>query len=301
VLSVAHRVTVLRDGVGQGTFDAANMKEEDLVALMIGRPLELAFPEGQAHGDEVVVEVDHLHGERFGPLDLSVRKGEIIGLAGAEGNGQVQFLRALAGVERASGSVRCNGRRVDLRSPPGPLRAGIVLLSGERARESVFTVLGVRPNATIQVLKRFTRFGWVRRRSERNTVLGLVRQLQIRAASIEQPVQFLSGGNQQKVALTRPFLRGDVRLILADEPTQGVDVRSRFDIYEALRAKSAEGVAVLVKSSDPIELSGLCDRVIVLSRGRIVDEIPAADLSERRIIEAIVGSRAAASAQETTA
>jgi ribose transport system ATP-binding protein len=301
VLSVAHRVTVLRDGVSQGTFDAANMKEDHLVALMIGRPLELAFPEGQAYAEDVVIEVDRLHGERFGPVDLSVRKGEIIGLAGAEGNGQVPFLRALAGVERASGSVRCNGRRVDLRSPPGPLRAGIVLLSGERARESVFTVLGVRPNATIQVLKRFTRLGWVRRRNERDTVLGLVKQLQIRAASIEQPVQFLSGGNQQKVALTRPFLRGDVRLILADEPTQGVDVGSRFDIYEALRAKAAEGVAVLVKSSDPIELLGLCDRVIVLSRGRIVDEIPATDLSERRIIEAIVGSRAAATTREETA
>jgi ribose transport system ATP-binding protein len=122
----------------------------------------------------------------------------------------------------------------------------------------------------------------------------MVRRLQIRAASVEQPVQFLSGGNQQKVALTRPFLGGNVHLILADEPTQGVDVRSRFDIYEALRAKAAEGVAILVKSSDPIELSGLCDRVVVVSRGRIVDEIAADDLSERRIVEAIVGSRATA-------
>jgi ribose transport system ATP-binding protein len=241
-----------------------------------------------------LIEVTALQGERFGPIDLRIGEGEILGLAGAEGNGQVAFLRSLAGVERATGSVRCLGRKVDLRSPPGALRAGIVLLSGERARESVFTVLGVRPNSTVQVLRRFSRFGWIRRALERRAVVGLVRRLQIRAASIEQPVQFLSGGNQQKVALTRPFLRGNVRLILADEPTQGVDVGSRFDIYEALRSKAGEGVAVLVKSSDPIELSGLCDRVVVLSRGRIVDEISAADLSERRIIEAIVGSRATA-------
>jgi ribose transport system ATP-binding protein len=147
-------------------------------------------------------------------------------------------------------------------------------------------------NSTIQVLKRFTTLGWIRRSKERTAVLGLVRRLRIRAASIEQPVQFLSGGNQQKVALARPFLRGAVRVILADEPTQGVDVRSRFDIYEALRAKAGEGVAVLVKSSDPIELSGLCDRVIVISRGLIHDEIPASELSERRIIEAIVGFKA---------
>jgi ribose transport system ATP-binding protein len=294
VLDVADRVTVLRDGVGQGTFDAAGMSEDALVALMIGRPLELAFPEREENGtsDDVVLEIAGLRGERFGPVDLSVRGGEILGIAGAEGNGQVQLLRSLAGVERATGSVRCGARKVDLRSPTGALRAGIVMLSGERARESVFTVLGTRMNSTIQVLKRFTTLGWIRRSKERTAVLGLVRRLRIRAASIEQPVQFLSGGNQQKVALARPFLRGAVRVILADEPTQGVDVRSRFDIYEALRAKAGEGVAVLVKSSDPIELSGLCDRVIVISRGLIHDEIPASELSERRIIEAIVGFKA---------
>ena len=106
-------------------------------------------------------------------------------------------------------------------------------------------------------------------------------------------MQFLSGGNQQKVALARPFLRGDVKVILADEPTQGVDVGSRFDIYEALRAKADEGASVLVKSSDPIELSGMCDRVLVMSRGRIIDELAAHPSSTRRpIVEAIVGSKA---------
>jgi ribose transport system ATP-binding protein len=211
----------------------------------------------------------------------------------------VQFLRALAGVERASGVVRCGGRNVDLKSPVSTLRAGIVLLSGERARESIFAVLGARMNATIQVLKRFTRLGWIQRRKERAAVLALVKRLQIRAASVEQPVQFLSGGNQQKVALARPFLRGSVRVILAEEPTQGVDIRSRFDIYEALRAKASEGPALIVKSSDPIELAGFCDRVIVLSRGRIVDEITHEELSERRIIEAIVGVRATTDAATT--
>jgi ribose transport system ATP-binding protein len=131
----------------------------------------------------------------------------------------------------------------------------------------------------------------LRRDRERETILGLQRRLRIRMASVEQPVHSLSGGNQQKVSLTRPFLQGSVHVILADEPTQGVDVGSRFDIYEALRAKAREGVAIVVKSSDPLELSGLCDRVIVMSRGRIVDDIPAEELNERRIVEAIVGSR----------
>jgi ribose transport system ATP-binding protein len=293
VLGIADRVTVLRDGVGQGTFEAAAMSEESLVALMIGRPLELAFPgrqDREAHREELLA-VSGLRGERFGPIDLDVAKGEILGIAGAEGNGQVQFLRALAGVERASGSALCNGTELDTRSPLGPLRAGVVLLSGDRAGESLFPVLSVRVNATIQVLRRLGRWGVLNRRRERRTINGLVERLGIRMASLEQPVQSLSGGNQQKVSLTRPFLRGNVSVILAEEPTQGVDVAARFDIYDALREKAKEGVAIVVKSSDPLELAGLCDRVVVMSRGRIVDEISGDELGERRIVEAIVGSR----------
>jgi ribose transport system ATP-binding protein len=291
VLTVAHRITVLRDGVSQGTFDAATTTEADVIALMIGRPLEVVFPEaiGELSSD-VRLEVSKLTGGRFGPIDLTLRIGEIVGIAGAEGNGQVQLLRALAGAEASSGTVRCGGKPVDLRSPPGPLRAGIVLLSSNRKEESIFTALGVRANATLQVLKRFRRFGFVRRQRERPPVNALVDRLRLKAASIEQPAQYLSGGNQQKVALMRPFIRGDLKVILADEPTQGVDIGARLDIYQALRGNASEGTAVLVKSSDPIELSGLCDRVIVMSRGRIVDEIPKAELDERRIISAIVGN-----------
>jgi len=201
----------------------------------------------------------------------------------------VQFLRALAGVEPSNGTVMCARKRVHLGSPPGPLRAGIVLLSADRKAESIFTALGVRANATLVVLKRFSRLGFVSRRREKPPVTTMVDRLRLKSASIEQPAQYLSGGNQQKVALLRPFLSGELNVILADEPTQGVDVGARLDIYEALRAKADEGTAVIIKSSDPIELAGLCDRVVVISRGRIVDEIPRADLSERSIIAAIIG------------
>jgi ribose transport system ATP-binding protein len=168
----------------------------------------------------------------------------------------------------------------------------VVLLSGDRASESLFPVLSVRANATIQVLRRLGRLGFLNRRRARTAVDGLVRRLQIRTASIDQPVQSLSGGNQQKVSLARPFLRGTVNVLLAEEPTQGVDVAARFDIYEALREKAEEGAAIVIKSSDPLELAGLCDRVVVMSRGKIVDEIQGADLGERRIVEAIVGAKA---------
>jgi ribose transport system ATP-binding protein len=295
VLGIADRISVLRDGVKQGTSDASGMTEEALVADMIGRPLQLAFPDRNVDvGDpKVLLELSGLRGDRFGPVDLKLEKGEILGLAGAEGNGQVQFLRALAGVERSSGSALCDGAELNTRSPITALRAGIVLLSGDRTGESLFPVLSVRTNTTIQVLRSLGRLGFLHRRRERRTVNEMAGRLRIRMASIEQPVQSLSGGNQQKVSLTRPFLRGNVVVILADEPTQGVDVGARFDIYDALRAKANDGVGLIVKSSDPLELAGLCDRVMVMSRGVIVDEIPRNELGEQRIVEAIVGGRVA--------
>jgi ribose transport system ATP-binding protein len=266
------------------------MSEADVVEMMIGRPLETAFPHIGPHTDTtVMLGVSKLFGRRFGPIDFELRRGEIVGIAGAEGNGQVQFLRALAGVEPSHGEVRCAGKRIHVTSPSSAIRAGLILLSADRKQESIFTALSVRANATLQVLGNFARLGFVSRIRERAPVNQQVERLRLKAASIEQPTQYLSGGNQQKVALMRPFLRRDLRVILADEPTQGVDVGARLDIYQALRDKAAEGTSVLVKSSDAIELAGICDRVVVMSRGRIVEEIPRDELDERRIIAAIIG------------
>jgi ribose transport system ATP-binding protein len=183
--------------------------------------------------------------------------------------------------------VVCDGKELTLVSTHEAVRSGIMLLPGDRKREALAPVLGVRANSTIQSLRRFSTFGFLRRRAERKAVRELVSELEIRTPSLEQPVEFLSGGNQQKVSVSRTFLRKP-SVILAYEPTQGVDVGSRFDIYRALRARTDAGAALLVKSSDPIELSGLCDRVLVMSRGTIVEEIPGDELDELRIVEAIV-------------
>ncbi len=302
VLGIADRISVLRDGVCQGTFEAASMSEESLVALMIGRPLQLAFPprhEREAER-EVLLAVSGLRGDRFGPIDLEVASGEIVGIAGAEGNGQVQFLRALAGAERATGTATCDGQaaRLELaaraasrggRAAERRPRVRIALPGPERP--------GERHDPGAAAARTVSGSSTAAASAARSTIS--CERLSIRTASIEQPVQTLSGGNQQKVSLTRPFLRGDVKVILAEEPTQGVDVAARFDIYDALREKAKEGVATIVKSSDPLELAGLCDRVVVMSRGQIVDEIPGDELGERRIVEAIVGSRAGAREQAT--
>jgi ribose transport system ATP-binding protein len=183
--------------------------------------------------------------------------------------------------------VVCDGEELILISTHEAVGSGVMLLPGDRKREALMPVLGVRVNTTIQSLARFGLIGLIRRRAERKAVNELLQELEIRTPSLEQPVEFLSGGNQQKVSVSRTFLR-DPSVILAYEPTQGVDVGSRFDIYKALRARTDAGAALLVKSSDPIELSGLCDRVLVMSRGTIVEEIPGDELDERRITEAIV-------------
>lgn len=292
VLEVADRVSILRDGAKQGTYEAREMTEPQLAELMIGRPLDAAFPERPELPENVdpILTLNGLQGEFCGPITLRVRSGEVLGLAGVEGNGQGDFFAILSGkIPPKKGIAMCEGEHVDLTSPVAALNSGVMLLSGDRKGEALFPVLGVRNNATIQELHQMSNVGVLQEGREKGIVARLIERLKIRTPSMEQPVQFLSGGNQQKVVVARTHLRETVKVILADEPTQGVDVASRFDIYEALRAKAAEGVAIIVKSSDPIELAGFCDRVIVMSRGQIIHEIAKEDLSERRIIESIVG------------
>jgi ribose transport system ATP-binding protein len=290
VLEIADRITVLRDGRSQGTFDARKVTEPELVDLIVGRPFEAAFPPPAGERAELreVLVVDGLQGQSFGPVSFTLESGEIVGIAGAEGNGQPQLFDCLAGRQPPrAGRVDCDGKELMLISTHEAVGSGIMLLPGDRMHEALMPVLGVRVNATIQSLQRFRVIGFLRRRKERRSVEALVDRLKIRSPSLEQPVQFLSGGNQQKVAVSRSFLK-EPTVILAYEPTQGVDVGSRFDIYEALRSRTDAGTALLVKSSDPLELAGLCDRVLVMSRGQIVEEIPGEELDELRIVEAIV-------------
>ena len=290
VLEIADRITVLRDGRARGTFDASRVTENELVDLIVGRAFDAAFPPPAPRAGErhEVLAVDALQGQSFGPVSFTIDGGEIVGVAGAEGNGQPQLFDCLAGRQPPrAGRVACSGKDLMLVSTHEAVRSGIMLLPGDRKHEALMPVLGVRVNATIQSIRRFGVLGFLRRRLERTTVKDLIEQLEIRTPSLEQPVEFLSGGNQQKVAVSRTFLR-EPAVILAYEPTQGVDVGSRFDIYAALRSRSDAGTGLLVKSSDPIELAGLCDRVLVMSRGQIVEEIPGDELTELRIVEAIV-------------
>ena len=301
ILALANRVTILRDGEGQGTYDVdSKLSESDLIALMVGRPIDTEYPVGSSlELSDIVLSSTGLTGSRFHDVGLFVRRGEILGFAGSEGNGQREALRALGGLEAASGELICGGRSVKLGAPREALDAGVFSLSADRATELIFPGLGVRENMTVQVLQQFVTGGVISAPKERASALALIEKLDITTADLDQPIGDLSGGNQQKTVLARSFLN-DAKAILIDEPTQGVDAKARFDIYRAIRAKADEGVACVINSSDAMELAGLCDRVFVFSRGRVIRELTGREITEESIVSSFLRSRkVAATATET--
>ncbi len=301
ILALADRVTILRDGQGQGTYEVNDrLSENDLISLMVGRPIDTEYPEGSAPDVlNVALSASGLSGSRFADVALMASKGEILGFAGAEGNGQREALRALGGLEECGGYVVCDGKSVKTGTPRAALDAGILSLSADRAAELIFPALGVRENMTVQVLGDFTSGGVISAPKETARTLSLVDQLNIVTATLDQPISGLSGGNQQKAVLARSFLY-DAKVVLIDEPTQGVDAKARFDIYRAIRAKADQGVAVIVNSSDAMELAGLCDRVLVFSRGRIIRELVGPEITEESIVSSFLRSKEVAAATKKT-
>lgn len=286
VMQISDRVSVLRDGVHRDTYETSAVSEADIVQAIVGTPLELAFPPKRDEDmvDEAIMSVRNLKGERFSDIDIEVLRGEIVGISGVEGNGQAGLIRALAGLGSSSGEVQVAGRKVRLSSPAAAQRAGLAYLPADRHDEGIWSQLGVRENITATTLKDFASGGFVRGRREVAAARDRVRELDIRTASLEHEVGTLSGGNQQKVVIARAT-QSRPKVILAHEPTQGVDVGSRLEIYRILREQANQG-AVIVVSSDAAELEGLCDRVLVMSRGRVVTELTGAEVSESRMTEA---------------
>jgi len=292
VKAISDRLTVLRDGRTRGTFDADAVAEEEIVALIVGGELEAAFPprDGVADAAPVALSLRGFSGSpSFEDVDLEVRRGEVIGLAGVDGNGQSEFIRALAGLHPSSGAIEVGGEAVDLRSPVKAAAGGIAYVSDDRHGEGLLMPLSVRENAAVAALTRFAPAGFVQRARERVAVQEQTRALDVRTPSLETPVQSLSGGNQQKVALARALLTRP-RLLLADQPTNGVDVGARAQIYAILRDAARDGTPVVVRSSDAVELAGLCDRVLIFSRGHVVRELSGAELTEDAITGAALRS-----------
>ena len=283
---IAQRVTVLRDGRVRGVGLVNDIRDADLLAMIVGRTLGSTFPT-KPRGDarDVNFAVASLTGRDFQDVSFDVSTGEIIGVAGVAGNGQAELMRALAGLQPSLGTISLKGK---LHSP-GELLRRAAFMPSDRHTEGLATGLTVRENASFAALQRFSRLNIVNRKKELEHVGSTFASLAVKTPGTEAPILSLSGGNQQKVVMSRALL-SEPELIVADEPTQGVDVGARAEIYRILREVSRSGTPVIVNSSDAAELEGLCDKVIVMSRGRVVGALTGDDVSEAAIIAAAVNA-----------
>jgi ABC-type sugar transport system ATPase subunit len=290
VLAIADRVTVMRDGATLGTVPAAELSREQLVERMVGRPLDQEFPKLRAELGAEVLAVRDLAGGRVRGVSLSVRAGEVLGLAGLVGAGRTDLLRLLFGADRAQrGTVLVDGRPVACRTPRDAIRAGICLLTEDRKAEGLVPGLPARANFALPNLDRWSAWGFIRRRAERAAFARFVDALAIRLRGPEQPARELSGGNQQKLLLAR-WLERDPRVLLLDEPTRGVDVGARHELYRLVNRLAAQGRAVVMVSSDLPEVLGMSDRVLVIRDGRVVGEIAdPATATQEQVMRLAVG------------
>jgi ribose transport system ATP-binding protein len=287
VRELADIVTVLRDGHLMATSPIDKITDAELLAQIIGRELKSTFPakHKKAAGAKPNLVVSGLTGDGFTDVSIEAYPGQIIGIAGVVGNGQSQFLKALSGQADFSGTIEINGEAKSARQ----LNGRAALMPADRQREGVMMRMSVRENSALASLKKFKILGLLNRKKEVNAVHETLSSLSIKAPSLEAPVSALSGGNQQKVVMARALLSNPV-MILADEPTQGVDVGARSELYDILRQASADGIPVVVSSSDAKELEGLCDTVYVLSRGQVVKTLHDGENREEAMIEAAVTS-----------
>ncbi len=286
VLGLADRVSVLRDGQLVGTVEAAASSEAEVVRMIVGRRLEAGLGRGLAVSEgDIVLDVRGLTGGPVQGVDLALRQGEVLGIAGLLGAGQSELLRILFGaLPLESGEVVVEGRPRRFRHPAEAMAAGLGYVPAERAVEALFSAMSVRENVSAGSVARYFRGLRLRHGEEGRDVVAAMREFLIRAPSDRAPAFTLSGGNQQKMVLAR-WLRRSPRILLLDEPTQGVDVGSREEIYALLHRAAESGTSAIVVSSDFGELERLCHRVAVMRRGRLVAEMRAPGIDEHRLTE----------------
>jgi ribose transport system ATP-binding protein len=287
VRQIADRVTVLRDGTLRGTSVVTAISDADLLAMIIGRRLGATFPPKHTPDPAAapVLQVEGLSGRGFDDISLVAHQGEIVGIGGVIGNGQPAFLRALAGRDPSTGSVKVAGRDLSRRA----LLEGAAYMPADRLADGLMVDLNVRENAALTALDRLTMGPLVSRSREVAAVERELSELAVKAPSLEAPVSSLSGGNQQKIVMARAML-SEAAILVADEPTQGVDVGARAEIYRILREVAARGVPVVIASSDTKELEGLCDRVIVMSRGQSVATLEGGAVTEEQMVGAAISA-----------
>lgn len=301
VVRLADRITVLRDGRRVATLAAAGTTTDQLVRLMVGReivreelpPLALRAREVLRIEGLTVGGAPHEHRPRLRDVSLTVRAGEVVGLAGLVGAGRTDLLLALVGAhsQATSGRVWLDGHPHDPRTPAEAREAGMVLLPEERKADGIFPRLGVDRNITVPAVEQVSRWGWVDQRAERAAAARLMTMAGVRAAAPGVPITTLSGGNQQKALLARCLFAGP-KVLLLDEPTRGIDLAARAEVYAELRALAREGFGVLLASSDMSEVLTQCHRVVVFRNGSVAAAFDHHDATEEKVLAAATGNGA---------
>ncbi|MFH1144795.1 MAG: sugar ABC transporter ATP-binding protein [Candidatus Eisenbacteria bacterium] len=273
VLRIADRISVMRDGVSLGTWTADTLTREAMIEKMVGRPLEQEFPKQRAQFGPPLLEVRNLTGGRVRDVSFQVRRGGVVGLAGLVGAGRTDLVRLIFGADpRSSGTILMNGVALRIESPRDAIRHGICLLTEDRKGQGLILGLGARENFSLPSLSRWTSHGWIHERRETDSFLHHVERLKIRLAGPEQPAGHLSGGNQQKLLIAR-WLESDSQVMIFDEPTRGIDVGAKVEMYLLINELAAHGKAIVMISSELPEILGMSDRVIVMRGGRIGGEL----------------------------
>lgn len=294
LFEIADRVTVLRDGTHVATKSMTDVDQTELIRLMVGREISAVFPKQQVPLGDVVLETRGLTCSESGVrnVSLKVRAGEILGMTGLVGAGRTEFARALFGLTPADGGqIVLQGRAVAINSPAMAIQQGIAYVPEDRRRHGVILDLPVAQNASLAILNEIARGGLLDFSRERVLAATYVEKLQVKTASLDTPVGHLSGGNQQKVALSR-WLATKPAVLILDEPTQGIDVGAKAEIHRLMGDLARQGMAIIMISSELPEVLGMSDRIAVMRNGQIVGELPRSSATQEQILALALGHAA---------
>ena len=285
IFSICDRVTVLRDGVRVDTLNVADTTPEKVVNMMVGREITQIFPDKDSQLGEIILQVrDYSSSGRFEDISFELRKGEVLGISGLIGAGRSEILKAICAIEKSdAGNLIYFGEPVKFKSYRQAIDAGIVYLTEDRKLEGLFLNLSLEKNLSVANLKLAMKKGFLNSKAEANLAEDAIKKLDIRTSSIKKLVRVLSGGNQQKAVLAK-WLLCEPKVVFLDEPTRGIDVGAKREVYYIIRDLVNSGIGVVMISSELSEIIGMCDRVLVMHEGRINGDIKGADITEQTII-----------------
>jgi L-arabinose transport system ATP-binding protein len=288
ILGLSDRVAVLRDGAMVGVRPAAELDQAQLISMMVGRTLEDGMRKTRQTAGPVVLEADGLVSPDVRDVSFSIKAGEVLGIAGLIGAGRTELAKTLFGaLPRSAGNIRIDGQDTRISEPRDAIRAGLVYVPEERKADGIFAERSVMENASIAILRRISPFRLIQKAEERRIVTDFAARMRVKTPSLEQWIGKLSGGNQQKLMLAR-WLATQPRVLMLDEPTRGIDVGAKADVYALIDELAKQGAAILLISSELPEILGLSDRILCLQAGRITATLDAATASEESILQAIM-------------